>query len=286
MSVITIFYNAEQYFAAAIESVLAQDFEGFELLLVDDGSSDRSTAMAKEYADRHPDRVRYLDHPGHANRGMSATRNVGFAAARGDLIAFIDSDDRWSPSKLSEQVAIMDRFPDVDLVCGAANYWRSWDGGPDELVPTGHIQNRPIPPGEATLALYPLGKAAAPCPSDIMVRRKAALALGGFEESFTGPLQMYEDQAFLAKLYLEHSVYFSDRVWLDYRIHDKSCVAEVSAGVSTMTCASIFCAGSPIIFLSIRSFALPRSTARSGELFRLTACRARSGNLHERCARC
>ena len=78
------------------------------------------------------------------------------------------------------------------------------------------------------LAVYPLGTADAPCPSDLMVRRSTALALGGFEESFTGALQMYEDQAFLAKLYLECTIYFDERCWLDYRRHDASCVATVS----------------------------------------------------------
>jgi hypothetical protein len=116
----------------------------------------------------------------------------------------------------------------VDACCGTANYWRSWAGGEDELVSTGHVRNRPVAPPEAILAVYPLGKAAAPCPSDLMVRRATALALGGFEESFTGPLQMYEDQAFLAKLYLEGTIYFDDRCWLDYRRHDESCIATVS----------------------------------------------------------
>ena len=110
------------------------------------------------------------------------------------------------------------------------NYWRSWAGGEDELVPTGHVRNRPIKAPEAIVALYPLGKSAAPCPSDLMVRRATALALGGFEESFTGALQMYEDQAFLAKLYLERTIYFDERCWLDYRRHDASCVATVSKG--------------------------------------------------------
>lgn len=228
VSVITIFFNAADFLGEAIESVLAQDHRDFELLLVDDGSTDSGGDIAQAFAKRDSDRIRYLRHPGGENRGMSASRNLGIAEARGSLIAFIDADDRWRPRKLSEQTAIFDRFPDVDACCGAVNYWRRWAGGEDQLVPTGHVRNRPIDPPEAILALYPLGRAAAPCPSDLMVRRSAALALGGFEESFTGALQMYEDQAFLAKLYLERTVYFDDRCWLDYRRHDASCVATVS----------------------------------------------------------
>jgi glycosyltransferase involved in cell wall biosynthesis len=228
VSVITIFYNAAEFLDEAIESVLAQDYHDFELLLVDDGSTDRSSAIAQSFAERERGRVRYLHHPGDENRGMSASRNVGIREAEGELIAFIDADDRWRPRKLSEQVVIFDRFPEVDASCGAVNYWRSWAGDKNDLITTGHALGRPIAPPEAMLAVYPLGTADAPCPSDLMVRRATALALGGFEESFTGALQMYEDQAFLAKLYLECTIYFDERCWLDYRQHGASCVATVS----------------------------------------------------------
>ena len=228
VSVIAIFYNAAEFLGEAIESVLGQDYRDFELLLVDDGSNDSSSAIALAYAEREPGRIRYLEHPGGENRGMSASRNLGIREARGDLIAFIDADDRWRPGKLAEQTELLDRIPQLDASCGTVNYWRSWAGGTDEAVATGHVRGRPIAPPEAMLALYPLGKAAAPCPSDLMVRRATALRLSGFEESFTGALQMYEDQAFLAKLYLEGTVYFDERCWLDYRRHDASCIATVS----------------------------------------------------------
>jgi glycosyltransferase involved in cell wall biosynthesis len=224
VSVIIIFFNAARFFAEAIDSVLAQEYRDFELLLVDDGSSDAGTDIAKDYERRFAERIRYLEHPGHANRGMSATRNLGVDAARGELVAFLDSDDRWVPNKLREQVEVLDRHPNVDAVCGTARYWRSWEGREDRLVPSGHVHNRPVRPPEAILAVYPLGSANAPCPSDLLIRRSALLAIGGFEESFTG---MYEDQAFLTKLYLERTIYFSDKVWIDYRLHDQSCCAQV-----------------------------------------------------------
>lgn len=223
VSVITIFYNAERHFREAIDSVLAQDFEGFELILVDDGSTDSSTATAKEYQASDP-RVRYFEHPGHANRGMSAARNLGLRVARSDLVAFIDADDRWRPSKLRKQVELLDRLPGVDAVGGSVNYWASHSGGEDRVVPTAHVRNRPIEPAEATLALYPLGKAHAPSMSDLMFRHASIVKVGGFEEEFRSA---YEDQAFLAKFYLNSTLYIANALWSDYRLHAGSCMAEV-----------------------------------------------------------
>ena len=222
LSVICVFYNAADYLSEAIESVLAQDFADFELLLVDDGSTDGSDGIARAFAENNPDKVRCLAHPATVNRGISASRNLGLAQARADIVAFIDADDRWTSGKLREQLAIFERFPALDAVCGTVRYWRSWAGGEDEMIRSGHAQDRVIHPPEALLRMYPLGTAAAPCPSDLMLRRAKVLALGGFEEAFP---TMYEDQAFLAKLYLEGTIYCAGSHWLDYRLHDESCMA-------------------------------------------------------------
>ncbi|MGK5169809.1 glycosyltransferase family 2 protein [Geodermatophilus sp. CPCC 205761] len=227
MSVIMIFFNGEEFMDEAIRSVMGQTTAEFELLLCDDGSTDGSTAMALDWVARCPGQVRYLEHQGHVNRGMSATRNLGIAAARGDFIAFIDADDVWHAGKLIDQLAVMDTHPELGMVCGTVRYWRSWAGGGDAIKPTGHVQCRVVRPPETSLCLYPLGGAAAPCPSDMLLRRDAVVSVGGFEEHFTGVRQMYEDQGFLAKLYLRWPVYFSDAVWLDYRQHPDSCVATV-----------------------------------------------------------
>jgi glycosyltransferase involved in cell wall biosynthesis len=223
-----IFFNSERYIKEAIDSVLAQSFTDFELLLVDDGSTDTSSTIARDYVDRSPTPVRYLEHEGHANRGMSAARNLGLRNAVGEFLALIDSDDVWSPNKLAEQLRIMELNPGLGMVCGTVRYWESWAGGEDRIVPSGHIQDRSIPPPEAMLSVYPLGTATSPCPSDLLMRRDLVISLGGFEEQFSGPRQLFEDQAFLAKLYLVAPVYFSADIWLNYRLHADSCVASVS----------------------------------------------------------
>jgi teichuronic acid biosynthesis glycosyltransferase TuaG len=104
ISVVMPVYNAEAFLDEAIRSVLAQTREDWELLLVlDPGSADRSAEIAAGYAARDP-RVRVLASP---KRGAAPTRNHGIENARGDYVAFLDSDDLWLPAKLARQVAFI-----------------------------------------------------------------------------------------------------------------------------------------------------------------------------------
>src|SRR5918997_3094056 len=133
VSSVMIFLNAEKFIEEAIESVFAQTHDNWELLLVDDGSSDDSSQIALRYAERHPEKVRYLEHPGHRNRGMSASRNLGIRHAKGEYIALLDSDDVWLPHKLQQQVAILDAAPEAGMVYGLSQYWHSWTGKPQDI---------------------------------------------------------------------------------------------------------------------------------------------------------
>jgi glycosyltransferase involved in cell wall biosynthesis len=226
VAVICCFLDGREFLAEAIDSVIAQGFADWTLTLVDDGSTDGASELARGYATRDP-RIRYLEHAGHANLGLSASRNAGIAASTGELVALIDADDAWVPDKLAEQVAIMAGDPGLAMVCGATRYWGSWSGGEDAVVPSGHRQNVRIEPPEALLEVYPLGSAPAPPPSGLLVRRSAIERVGGFEAQFRGALALYEDQAFLTKLYAVAPVWFADREWLWYRQRSDSIMATV-----------------------------------------------------------
>jgi glycosyltransferase involved in cell wall biosynthesis/SAM-dependent methyltransferase len=227
VSVVMIFLDAEAFIAEAIASVEAQSCTDWELLLVDDGSSDGSTGMARDAAKRIPERIRYLEHPGHHNRGMSASRNLGFSAARGEFIALLDADDVWQPGRLAHHLDILERTPAAAMVFGPTRYWHAWTGDPDH-APRDHVPELGVPPGTVfappVLArrLYPLGSGPAPCLCAITVRTDAVHAVGGFEESFTG---FYEDQAFLSKMYLRHPIVATEECHDWYRIHPRSCSA-------------------------------------------------------------
>ena len=128
VSVVMIFLNEEKYLQSAITSVLEQTFSDWEILLVDDGSTDESTAIAKCFASKYPNQIHYLEHDQHQNRGMSASRNLGIQNATGKYLGFLDADDLWLPKKLAEQVAILEEHPMAALVCGRTQWWYSWTG--------------------------------------------------------------------------------------------------------------------------------------------------------------
>ena len=134
ISVVIIFLNAERFIAEAIESVFGQTYKDWELLLVDDGSSDVSSAIARRYTEQHPEKVYYFEHAGHENRGMSASRNLGIRHARGQYIALLDADDVWLPKKLEYQVEILSRYPEAGMVVGPIQWWYSWTGKPDDFA--------------------------------------------------------------------------------------------------------------------------------------------------------
>ena len=97
VTVIVIFLDEARFIQEAIDSVLVQSYPHWELLLIDDGSRDQSSGIARSIADQRPGKIRYLEHAGHQNLGMSASRNLGIRHAKGKYIAFLDADDVWSP---------------------------------------------------------------------------------------------------------------------------------------------------------------------------------------------
>lgn len=223
VSVVVIFWNAERFLEEAIDSVFAQMYAAWELLLVDDGSTDGSTAIARRRAGESSDRVRYLAHPGHVNRGMSASRNLGIREARGTYVAFLDADDVWTRPTLAEQVAILERTPEAAMVYGPIEYWYSWTGRPedrdrDQVERLGVPAETLIRPPRL-LPRFLRDKAAVP--SGFLVRRDIIERIGGFEDQFRGE---YEDQVLCAKICLAAPVFASARCWYRYRQHQDSCV--------------------------------------------------------------
>ena len=226
ISVIIIFLNAERFIAEAIESVFGQNYDDWELLLVDDGSSDVSSAIARRYTEQHPEKVYYFEHAGHENRGMSASRNLGIRHARGQYIALLDADDVWLPKKLEYQVEILSRYPEAGMVVGPIQWWYSWTGKPDDFA---RDFVAPFPPElqsdslvQPPKLLISLLRQATVSATSSLLRREVVDFVGGYEEDFRG---MFEDQAFAAKVYLTAPVFVAADCHYKWRKHPNSCCA-------------------------------------------------------------
>lgn len=224
VTAIIIFLNERAFLEDAVRSVLEQSHPVAELLLVDDGSSDGSTELAVRLAERYSDRIRYLCHPSHSNRGMSASRNLGLARATGDYVGFLDGDDVWLPDKLAQQLDILEREPEAGLVYGRTLIWHTWHGVPsvrDFFYDLGVEPDRMYrPPRLFELLLE--NQAQSPTTCNALIRRSLFEQVGVFEEVFGG---MFEDQVFFAKALLKSPAYVDGRIWARYRQHPASCSA-------------------------------------------------------------
>lgn len=228
VSVVVPFLNERPFLQETIESVLSQTYPHWEMLLVDDGSTDGSTEIARQYAERLPGKVRFLEHAGHRNLGASAARNLGLRRARGDFIALLDGDDVYLPQKLEMQVPLLQKHPEVGMLYGRTQYWYSWTGGPDGQSRDyvygdfGVEPNTLLPSPRAIRFL--LQDDGVPCTCSVLLRRSVVKKIGGFEECFR---YVFTDQAFYAKLALAAPFLVIDGWWERYRQHPQSCCQTV-----------------------------------------------------------
>ena len=220
VSVVLIFLDAEPFLDEAIRSVRTQTLRGWELLLVDDGSRDGSGETARRHAAADPARIRCLAHEGHANRGMSASRNLGIGHAAGRYIFFLDADDTLTPDALRTLTALLEAEPRAAMAYGPVEYWYGWAGAAARRED--YIQRLGVPTGvllEPPLLLLAFLRRRAAAPSGMLVRAGVLRRVGGFVEAFRG---MYEDQAFCAKLCLLHPVITAATCSYRYRQHPAS----------------------------------------------------------------
>ena len=239
VSVLMTVFNGERYVQEAIESVLQQQTNAqWELIVVDDGSSDRSVLFVEQYCELYPKRIFLLRHPGNVNCGISASRNLALRHASSPLVAFIDCDDVFLPHHLAAQVAILSQHPEVAMVYASAERWvnhqvpfnqqeaqTAWWGSNyiPPLVPP-HSACGVVQPG--TLLHWMLeDESFAPCMCTVVVRTAAARAVSGFEDEFQG---LYDDQVFHAKLSSRFPVFAHCVCTARYRQHGTSCCAKAS----------------------------------------------------------
>jgi len=195
--------------AQAIESVLAQTFRDFELLIVDDGSTDGTSAIMDHYA-RRDARIRIMSQP---NRGVSATGNLGFEEARGEWVARLDADDLFLPDKLQRQIAFIRQHPHVRIV-GTLGYFINHGGKLIGLVnPDGPFTRtefeRMAGRGEPVFFVH----------SSTLMHRQTVLAVGGYREQL---VQAEDVDLWLRMAEKGHLLLKMPAPLLLYRLHGES----------------------------------------------------------------
>jgi glycosyltransferase involved in cell wall biosynthesis len=227
VSAIIIVLNGEDYLEEAISSVRSQIFDDWELLVVDDGSTDGTRMIADRHAEADR-RIRVIAHPDGGNHGMSATRNLGVSNATGRYVGFLDADDVWLPHKLVAQLDVFERHPEIAMVYGRTLIWSSWRTGSDaddSFYGLGVEPDRVHHPPVLFRNLV-RNEHQTPTTCNALLRRSAIDSVGGFDASFRG---MFEDQVFFAKVLRRFPVYVSSACWAKYRQHDRSCSALAAA---------------------------------------------------------
>lgn len=228
VSVVVPTYNRADGLAVTIESVLAQTLTEFELIIVDDSSTDDTETVVSQYDD---DRITYIRHE--HNRGGSAARNTGIDTARGKYVALLDSDDVWAPEKLERQIALLESRSD-EWVAAYCGFERQRTGANSRLRA---LFDAVLPPSERpgieggeelvaeSLLLRGFSTGGS---STLLVRRDVVKRMGGFDESF----ERQQDWEFRNRVVREGKLAYVDEVLMTKRESNAPAAETVERSIS------------------------------------------------------
>lgn len=204
VSVVISTYNHASFIAESIDSVLAQTYRDFEVIVIDDGSTDNTEEVLKPYLDR----IRLIKQE---NSGLPVARNAGIKEAKGEYIAFQDSDDIWLPDKLEKQMKYLEKNPHFDLVCGNGISFGN-EGNTERLL----VRNKRLRAIEKEgVTLKNTYRKSRLFPSTWVIKKKVLEELGGFDTIFrTG-----QDVEFTYRFLLKHKAAFINEVLFKRRTH-------------------------------------------------------------------
>jgi glycosyltransferase involved in cell wall biosynthesis len=204
ISVVIPTFNRAELLTGAIRSVLNQTFQDFEVLIVDDGSSDTTPDVVKSFDDN---RIHYVRHT--APRGGAAARNTGIARAGGEYVAFLDDDDEWFPHKLASQMAVMRRSePEVAAI---------YSGYFIVERATGRVCGRMTPKAKGDLSAELLANNPIGGTSCMLVKKDCLEKVGCFDES----LPSFQDRDLWIRLSREFRFDYVEEPLLNYYVHPK-----------------------------------------------------------------
>jgi glycosyltransferase involved in cell wall biosynthesis len=205
-------FNAAKYLPAALESVSSQTFDDWQILLVDDGSTDNTAEVVAPFLDRFGSKIRFIRQ---SNRGLPAARNVAIQASTAEFLALLDADDVWLPCRLSESLKAFAERPQVGLAYGLVTHIDQEGrlGGTFE-------GNRRNAEGRIAPYIY-MRKVELPCPT-VTFRRRCIDEVGIFDET----MRATEDRDLWLRIALRYEVAFVPKVIAYYRLSPNSMSAD------------------------------------------------------------
>ncbi len=213
-SVIIPLYNKENYIQATLQSVLRQDFEDFEVLIIDDCGTDNSVEKAKEIQDS---RIRHIAHE--KNKGLSASRNTGIQHAKAHYLAFLDADDQWKPQFLSEIDALIAQYG-KEAALFATKYEVRFQDGKTTVYPFPNIpfEGRGLIEDFFSVNLgYNFY-----CPSSLCASKAVFDTIGGYDET----IQYSEDVDFNIRAHLVFKMAFSNQALVTYNAESENQITQ------------------------------------------------------------
>lgn len=218
VSIITPLYNGVKTLHESYESIINQDYDNWEWILFDDGSSDNTQQLAKKYADELPGKIFYFEHKGNKNFGTAYTRNRAAEKSRHEIISFIDQDDVWYKNRLSHQLKILSEHNDCAMIWGPSLYWYK---NREFKQPVGYkakgLKSGLYNPPEF-IKIFLSNFWGTPLPSATLLRKKNFMSINGYEESIKGS----EDIVLWLKIAEKFQIYFDDEILIKYRKHSDS----------------------------------------------------------------
>lgn len=207
VSVVTATYNCGRFLGGAIESVLAQTFQNWEMIIVDDGSTDNTAEVVRPYLQDQRIRYQQTNHV-----GAAGARNAAIRLARGSFLAILDADDEWLPEKLERQLALFRQDPGLGLVYSA----RAWMNEAGERF---EEENPPFHRGHVLAQLFRMNFV---CHSSAMIRRAVLDDVGLFDTRW----EPSEDYELLLRVARRYRFDYVDRPLVVYRVQQRQGHAE------------------------------------------------------------
>ena len=210
VSVIIPAYNQAQYLGDAIQSVLDQSYNDYEIIVIDDGSTDNTREVVAHFGDQ----VRYI---WQENQGLGGARNIGIRAARGEFIGLLDSDDQWLPAFLETMISLTTRYPETAVYyCGV--HCIDVDGRDLPQVTRAPIV---VTPGNRNAMYQTLLRANFLIPSTVVMRRSVVIAVGMFEQTLRS-IHGCEDWDLWLRIAPEYDFVGTSAHLVRYRLHGNS----------------------------------------------------------------